>query len=208
VSEREPLWGSGALALAPVIASSFVKTGWPGRISGDQDGRLEDLPVWTSDTGHVPLAAVVSGEKQTELAEAGFVVLSCEPDRDTLCVTYAPTVRRVGRYANEAERTEALAHASLASQLFVARAAQLLLAYQEALQPGAVLSDVQSDLAGRLRALMRTTSEDSVQVDPVQGAPGRHVLAVRLRPPPGILPQPVSLVMGLQLPAEPDERAV
>ena len=201
----EPLWGNGSIAVAVLIANSFARTGWPTHIRGNGDTRIGDLPVWASAGGHIPLAALLSDQKQGELADSGFVVLGCRPNHDAAFVAYAPSVRRAEAYGSADEPDEIRTQLSLPGQLFVARAAHFLLAFQRELSSGARVSDVQTELSSRLRTLLSAgggaDSGDSVQVGRItdEQQPEHDVLEVRLRPPSAVLNEPLNLVMRLMV---------
>lgn len=203
--ETGQLWGGGALAAAAVIAGSFARTGWPTHLHGNGDNRVEGLPVWKTGGGYIPLAAMLPERKQAELSDAGFVVLGCRPNSDQAFVTHAPTVRRAGSYESVDVTDELRTHLSLPSQLFVARAAQFLLAFQSGITQGANIEHVKSELSSRLIKLFSASGhaleDDAVYVEHVaqEQFPEHEVLEVRLRPPASVLNEPVSLIMRLMV---------
>lgn len=204
--EPSGLWGGGALAVAVLMISSFGRTGWPTHIRGGVDNLVENLHVSKSKQGHIPLAVMLSEHKQAELADSGFLVLGCRPNRDEAYVAHAPTVQRPGLYESPDATDARRAHLSLPSQLFVSRAAQFLLAYQSQMEAGTPIEHVRIDLADRLRGLMAASGgqmpEDAVELLPVtrDGLELENILAVRLHPPAAIVDENVSLVMQLQIP--------
>ncbi len=201
--ETGELWGGGALAVAAVIAGSFARTGWPTHLHGNGDNRIEGLPVRKTAGGHAPLAAMLPERKQNELADAGFVVLGCRMNSDQAFVTHAPTVRRAGTYDSVEAGDEMRSHLSLSSQLFVARAAQFLLAFQKDVAPGTHFEQVRTELSSRLVKLFgasgQTVPADAVNVEhvPQDQFPDHELLEIRLRPPTSVLNEQVSLVMRL-----------
>src|SRR5690606_39029466 len=154
---------------------------------------VENLPLRPDPRGAVPLAAVLSDERQADLAEAGFVVVGCRPNRDAAFVVHAPTVHRSTRYDEPGAHAEARAHAALPTQIFLSRAAQFLVAFQAELAVGADADSIRADLEGRLRALMGEAGGevpvDAVTVEPV----GSDQLVIRLRPPSAVFENSVSL---------------
>ena len=208
--ETSHLWGGGTLVVAAAIAGSFAQTGWPTHLTGAAGNRIENLPIWKSKAGAIPLAALISERKQGELAEAGFVVLGCKQNHDAAFIARAPTAFRPPVYESDETTAEARVHAMLASRLFVARAAHSLLVIQNEIASGASLAEAQAEVEARLRAFLSTggqaAPEDAVTVEHMAEAnlPDHEVLAVRLRPPASVLGQQVSLVMGIQVPKEPD----
>jgi predicted component of type VI protein secretion system len=166
---------------------------------------LEDLPVWASSQGHIPLAAMVPRDKLSELSKAGFVVLGCEKNNDTLHLARAQTVSRPEAHEDHLAAMEAKVHVALASQLFVARAAHFLYLLQQDLEPSDDINQVQADVEERLRTFMsapkRRVPADAVTLQPVETPmPTQQLFAVRLRPPRYILDREISLVLGLQVP--------
>lgn len=206
LKEAGHLWAGGALAVAVAMAASFAETGWPTRLNGPGQAAVEDLPIWNSSAGAIPLAALLSEQKQDELRDAGFTVLGCRPNHDAAYIAEAATVHRPDRYEDPAATAEARAHDTLACRLFVARAAHFLLMLQEEVADGGSLAEVQADVAERLQSFLATSGhgvpDESVYVEHVAEASTAEyeMLAVRLRPPPAVLSPPVSLVLGLQVP--------
>ena len=201
----EPLWGNASVAVAVLIANSFARTGWPTHLRGNGENRIEDLPVWPSAGGHIPLAALLPEQKQGELADSGFVVLGCRPNHDAAFIAYAPSVRRAEAFGSADEPDEIRTQLSLPGQLFVARAAQFILAFQRELPRGAGVAAVQSDLSARLRTMLSAGGDadtgDSVHVGRIADGerPEHDVLEVRLRPPAAVLNEPLDLVMRLMV---------
>lgn len=205
LEEEEGLWGSGALAVGVIAARSFVDTGWPTHL-GDYD--VGNLPVQPGRGGRSPLAALLPGSKQSELARSGFVVLGGRSNHDAIRIMHAPTVRKPETYDDPAAMAEARAHASLPCRLFVARAAHYLLTLQDNVPVGASVDVVQREIAGAMRSFLGVTEADAedkrVTVEHVTNVdlPEHELLAVRLRPPSAVLDREVRLVMGLQVEKE------
>ena len=207
VDEPEGLWGSGALAVGVAAAQSFVDTGWPTHLT---DYAVEDLPIQPGRGGHSPLAALLPGSKQSELARAGFVVLSAKPNHDAVQIAHAPMVQQPETYDDPAATAEARVHASLPCRLFVARAAQHLLTVQDEIEGGRAIEAVQEQVAVAMRSFLGVEDEPAddapqhVTVDHVTTVdlPEHELLAVRLQPPRAALPKSVRLVMGMQVHAE------
>lgn len=203
--EAGQLYGGAALAVAIVMASSFVKTGWPTHLQGNGEYVIDNLPVRTTGGGSTPLAALLSETKQSDLADAGFVVLGSRRNHDAAYIVYAPTSRYTDTYDTAVATEEARAHNSLPSQLFVSRAAHFLLVFQNEITPGTGIADVEAELTSRLKSLLGTVGESlpdgAVSVDhlPEAQLPDHDVLRIRLRPPRSVLNKPVDLVMALQV---------
>lgn len=204
VEEAEGLWGSGALAVGVAAARSFTETGWPTHLT---DYPIDDLPIQPGRGGHSPLAALLPGSKQSELARAGFVVLGGKPDHDAVRIVHAPMVQKPETYDDPVAASEARVHASLPCRLFVARAAHYLLALQDGLAPGTPVEAAQAEVEGAMRAFLGVPAEAAEDEDPhvtvdhvtTVDLPEHELLAVRLRPPSSVLKPTVRLVMGLQV---------
>ncbi len=205
LTEAEGLMGHGALAVALAAAHSFADTGWPTHLA---DYPIEDLPVQTVRGGQSPLAALLPGSKQSELAQAGFIVLGGKPNHDAIQVVHAPMVRRPDTYDDPDASAEARAHASLRCRLFVARAAHHLLVLEDALEPGDSVEAVQRELTEAMASFMGVPvpEEDdeapAVFVEHVTTVelPDHELLAVRLQPPSSVIRPQVRLVMAVQVP--------
>ena len=207
--EEESLMGGGALAVALAAAHSFADTGWPTHLD---EYPIEDLPTQAVRGGQSPLAALLPGSKQSELARAGFIVLGAKPNHDAIRIVHAPTVRRPDTYDDPGASAEARAHASLRCRLFVARAAHHLLNIQDELEPGDTVEAVQRELIEAMALFMGVPvpegeggEEDEIPAVSVEHVtnvdlPEHELLAVRLQPPPAVMQPGVRLVMGLQVP--------
>ena len=203
--EEGHLWGGGALAVAVVMAAGFERTGWPTHVRGNGDNRIGNLPVWKTAAGHSPLAALLPERKQSDLADAGFVVLGSRANHDAVYVAHAPTIRDSGAYETAEAADEVRAHNSLPCQLFVARIAQFMLTFQSDIAPGTEIGDIESDLSRRLNTLLSAPGvpapEGAVSIDHLSdtGLPDHEIFTIRLQPPRSILDESVSLVMHLQV---------
>ena len=213
IDESEGLWGGAALAVGALAAQSFADTGWPTHLA---NYAVENLPVQPGRGGHSPLAALLPGSKQSELARAGFVVLSAKPNHDAVRITHVSMVQRPETYDDPAATAEARAHASLPCRLFVARAAHHLLAVQDEIEESRAVASVQHQVASAMRSLLgvdREPVDDApphVTVEHVTNVdlPEHELLAVRVQPPATVLDKRVRLVMGVQVRAEaPSEAA-
>lgn len=212
--EDDGLLGGGALAVGVAAAQSFVDSGWPTHL---QEHPIEALPVRSGPGGTSPLAALLPGSMQSQLARAGFVVLSGKANRDAVRVSHAPMVHDPGTYDDPDAAAEARAEASLPCQLFVARAAHHLLEVEKGLDLSASLTEIREEVAAAMAAFLNVpvpeeaSEEDTdaeVGTQPVSiehvadvELPNQEVVAVRLRPPDDILAGNVRLAMALRVPA-------
>lgn len=213
IQEDEGLRGSGALAVGVAAAQSFVESGWPTHL---EEYPIEDLPVQKVRGGQSPLAALLPGSKQSELARAGFIVLGARPDHDAIRVVHAPMVRRPDTYDDPDASAEARAHASLPCRLFVARAAHYLLLLKAGIEPGPSIDALREEITAAMASFLGVSvpeepgadgedeeaEERAISVEHVTNVnlPDHELLAIRLRPPKPVLSPRVQLVMGVQVP--------
>ena len=211
---EEGLWGGGAIAVGVAAAQSFVDTGWPTHLN---EYTVENLSVQSGPGGTSPLSTLLSGSMQSELARAGFTVLSGEANRDRLRVTRVPTVQEPGTYDDPDAAAEARAEASLPCRLFAARAAHQLLEIEKDLDVSRSLTALREEIAATMAAFLNLpvpeeaseedtdaeVGEQPVSVEHVTDVelPDQEVLAVRLRPPDSILEPNVRLAMALRIPS-------
>lgn len=88
------VWGGGALIVAIGLAGLFADAGWRLQFSGLHAGpKIDRLPLWNHGPreGLHPLEVLVPSDKQAELSEAGFVILSTRANDDGVFVATAPT---------------------------------------------------------------------------------------------------------------------
>ena len=98
-AEREAVgdlavWGDGALLVALALAGLFAEAGWGLQFSGLHAGpKIERLSLWDHGPreGLHPLEILIPSDKQAELSEAGFLVLSSRANDDGAYVASAPT---------------------------------------------------------------------------------------------------------------------
>jgi type VI secretion system protein ImpC len=89
------LWGGGALLVAVGLATLFAEAGWRLQFSGlHAVPKIEGLPLWNHGPGEGfhPLEILIPADKQAELTEAGFIVLSSRSNDDGAYVASAPTL--------------------------------------------------------------------------------------------------------------------
>lgn len=203
--ETGHLWGNATLATTAAVARSFAQTGWPTHFMGTSHS-LENLPLWKSRQGHTPLSVLIPDARLAEFSKGGFGVLGGKVNHDALYVARAMTVCQPEAYEDLMAATEARIHVTLGCTLFVARAAQHLLAVQATLTPGASLEQAQKEVTAGMRMFFHTEGQtvppDAVEVQAVDesGVDEQDLLAIRLKAPRYVLERPVSLVMGLPVP--------
>lgn len=213
IPDDDGLLGGGALAVGVAAAQSFVDSGWPTHL---QDHPIEALPVQSGGGGTSPLATLLPGSMQSQLARAGFIVLGGKANRDALRVTHAPMVHEPGTFDDPDAAAEARAEASLPCQLFVARAAHHLLDVEKDLDLESSLTAIREDVAAAMASFLNVpvpeeASEEETEADVGQQPvsvehvtdvelPNQEVVAVRVRPPDDILAPNVRLAMALRVP--------
>jgi len=214
LTEGKGLFGCGALAVGAVAAQSFAETGWPTHLT---DHTLGGLPVQSGSTGASPLSALLPGSMQSELARAGFTVLSGESNRNTLHVAQSPSVHEPGTYDEPSAAAEARAEASLPCRLFAARTAHRLLEVEESLDASRPIDALRQEVASAMASFLGVpvpeivdeeeadveVGEQPISVEHVTDAdlPNQEVLGVRIRPPDDLLSPNVRLAMVLRLPS-------
>lgn len=114
------LWGNSAYAFASRVTNSFADYGWCTSIRGVESGGLvEDLPTHTfrTDEGDVamkcPTEVALSGRREKELADAGFIPLVHYKGRDYAVFTGAQSTNKPKTY----NKSDATANARISSQL-------------------------------------------------------------------------------------------
>lgn len=88
------LWGGGVLLVTLGLAGLFAEAGWRLQFRGLHAGpKIERLPLWNHGPGEGfhPLEILIPTDKQAELSEAGFLVLSARANDDGAYVASAPT---------------------------------------------------------------------------------------------------------------------
>ncbi len=197
INEDQFLWGGASVATAAIITRRFTETGWPTLITGRGDHQLEELPLWNSSKGPIPLSATWSSGKQGELADEGFTVLGCLPGNDYVYLQQAPTASRFRTYEDEEMTRKARALRYLDAQLFISGIVHFLLREQSALTGAIPASDAGDVLEKKLRSLMGITDDPdadryaSVTIASDGETNENGVLDVSVQSPPSILKEPV-----------------
>ncbi len=203
LEEAGALWGGSALLAALALADAFARTGWPTHLTG---GEVADLPLHDTERGKTPLATLLPEAKAVELAEAGFVVFTGEPNRDRVRLAHAPNLWKPVLYDDVEKTAQAAAHATLGCALFADRIAHRMLALPAELDPAASLEEKQREVIEALRRFLGAPAsdvpEDAVTAEPVPDAEieGHDLLAVRVHPPPYVLAHPVHIAAALPVP--------
>jgi len=187
------LWGNPAWAVAALAARSVARTGWPTELTGPEDGALAGLDLWPAapDGGpeaQIPLEAALPEPVATDLAENGFLPLTCRPNRDSLYVLRAPSAARPMRYGDEAATAEGRAMARLPYTLLAARVADAV-GRHRARHPEADPGRAAAGLEAFLRGLVGGTGPGAgAEARAVPGEPGAGAaVEVTVRTGPAVL---------------------
>jgi len=128
--DRDPsyLWGRGIWAIGERLASSYARTGWGVRVTGqDEDDVVADLPVRLTRlrTGEIvpaPLETVLSERRALEFSQSGVIALLCRRGGDAAFMATAPTVHR-SVSAGATQSSAEARRSSLPFAMFVAQVA-------------------------------------------------------------------------------------
>jgi type VI secretion system protein ImpC len=121
--DEDYLWGNAAFAFASRLTGSFAQSGWCANIIGPKaGGRVADLPVHVyQDDGHEvakpPVEVLLTGLRDFQLAEAGFIPLVMHKDRDDAVFFSAQSVQKPKFFGISKEGKEAEFNYRLSTQL-------------------------------------------------------------------------------------------
>ena len=156
------LWGSPVWAVTSLVTGSHVRTGWPTEITGLEDGCMEDLPIHEvpgdgARTVRIPLESYVPDKLARDMAEVGFIPLSCPPEGDCAYLFRAPVLHRPPNYSREDATTKSRLMATLPYQMLASRVADMLSRSKAALAGGASADEVKRTLQAMLLVLIADT---------------------------------------------------
>lgn len=201
VEGGERLWGGGALLIGAAMAAAHAERGWPTASAGQAVG---DLPVRTTRMGAMPLAAAFGDSVLDDLARAGLLGFS-GPLRTDRAVLGPPATAAVPADTSGDARARATLPAAVFSALASHRALTIG-ADCAGLEPDAALAEIDR----RFRAFLRddggaAVAEEAVTVQHLEEheTEASHTFGVRLRPPRTVLPHPVGVVFGVEVPKAP-----
>lgn len=131
------LWGNAAYAFASVIMRAFVESCWFADIRGfergsDSGGLVTGLPVdsFTTDRAGIGLKTstevVITGDREGELSELGFVPLSACPGTEYSAFFSNASVHKPQKFADEAANANAVMSSMLQYVLCASRFAHYL----------------------------------------------------------------------------------
>jgi type VI secretion system protein ImpC len=106
------LWGNAAFALAGRMTESFARYGWYNAIVGPTSGgTVPNLPLHQYEaTGQyhtkIPTETLISEDMDVDLCNFGFIPLVMRKGSDNAAFFDAPSVKRVGKFADTPEGKE------------------------------------------------------------------------------------------------------
>lgn len=184
--EDELLWGNPAWLLATLVAQSLAKYHWPTEITGLKNGSIGNLHVHETTTKNgretqIPLRALLSEQLIEDLAEAGFMALACQPDRDDAYLFRAPCVHRPRFYQDPEVYQASRLMSKLPYQLLTASVVDAVLRHRNALPGGASPEETARSYEQMLRSLVARTGQGSgVTTGLEQGPQGGRLLTLNI----------------------------
>ncbi|HEX4963762.1 MAG TPA: type VI secretion system contractile sheath large subunit [Thermoanaerobaculia bacterium] len=204
----QPLWGSGAYALAAVLVQGFAAGGVSFPLAGEA-ARLADL----SET---PVEVPLPDAKILELSRLGLALLTAARGETAAHFPSLPTLHAPKRYVQDEATRNAVMVATLPYQAFAGAAAHVLQEIAHETGGGLAPEDVKRRFEEGLRAFLagagtepapepETATEPAtpaieVEVQPHAEDPGIWEVIVRLRPKFRISGGEVDLVLGSAVP--------
>jgi type VI secretion system protein ImpC len=207
---NQPLFGSGAIALATAVLQAYADSGLKLPISGfGSPGALANLPLRLVKVGKTepvafPLEVMLGDNRTLDLAQSGFAPLLARAGEDTACFPAAPTFHQPARYDQEEATRASFRAATLAYQLFAGMAAHALDGLARRVG-GASQVDIMQKVQDGLLAFLGTAGEpakpEEVTVEITVNQENPHLLdvAVRLRPSFPLGGGPADLMLGTQV---------
>ncbi len=96
------VWGNAAYAFGACVAKAYRESGWCGMICGpDGDGLIEGLSASGSDWEKIPVDTLVYAERETELADLGFIPVVYYQSRDEASFYSSQSCRKPPLYDSE-----------------------------------------------------------------------------------------------------------
>lgn len=202
VTDADLVWATGAVTAAATVARSIADTGWPTAMAGHLHGRLPGFATAqggkSGDKKFGPSDTLMPQPKIEELAVVGVNAALGQRDHDDVILWNGLTAAQL----HGADHT-ALLEVSLPYQLFATRLSTLLLALKPHLSPSnaeGAAALVTTHLCDWLGFKEQPGPDQlCVQVEPLEGPGSPLQLAVRVTPPPNILPGGVPVVLGYKL---------
>lgn len=205
---RDYLWGNAAFAFATRLIDSFAEYRWCPNIIGIQGGGVvKDLPVACFQSTSIAVAAKISTEvlitetSEYELAEEGFIPLTCTHDYGVACFFSGNSVRKIPEHfpdtpEGQAHEISEQLGAQLPYLLIICRIAHYIKVLQrEALGMDKEKQQIRDELMHWLGQYV--TQDDTPQpgiraqrplrwaelnIDDVMGRPGWYSVHIKIRP--------------------------
>jgi predicted component of type VI protein secretion system len=202
ITDKDFLWGTGALAGAVTVARSVADTGWPTAMAGYVHGRIEGFKTARGgkkgDKKFGPTDTDLPQPKIEELAVAGVNAAVGIRDHDDALVWNGLTAARPQRMD-----PDALLEVSLPYQLFATRMSMLLFELKphlSGMSPEKMKGFVATHVHDWLQLEGKVEAEKmSVQTRPSEQEPGAIELAVTVTPPQSVLPGAIPVVLGYRV---------
>jgi len=202
MTEKDLVWGSGALAAGCTIAQSVAKNGWPTAMAGYVHGRLEGFKQVQGgkkgDKTFGPADTQLVQAKIDELGVAGVNAVVAVRDHEDVLVWNGLTAARPDRAEHNA-----LLEVSIPYQLFAGRLSALLFSLKRhlaGLAPEQVVPVVNQHIRHWVSFEGEQAEENvCVQARKAEDNPAVVELAVTVTPPPTVLPGGIPVVMGYRI---------
>lgn len=200
------LWGNAAFAFATRLTESFAKYRWCPNIIGPQSGgAIEDLNLHTYESmgqlqSKVPTEVLISGRREFELAEQGFIALAMRKCLDNAAFFSANSVQKPKYFGNTQEGKAAELNHKLGTQLPYIFMINRFAHYIKVLQRENIGSwksreELQSELSNWIRQYVsdqqnpsadvrsrRPLRKAEIAVEDVEGEPGWYRLGISIVP--------------------------
>lgn len=186
------LWGSPVWAVASLVTQSHVRTGWPTEITGMEDGCFEDLPIHEvqgdgARSVRIPLSSYVPDKLARDLAEVGFIALTCPPEGDSAYLFRAPVLHRPEHYSSEQANEKSRVMSTLPYQMLASRVVDMLSRSKAALAGGASASEIKGALQAILMVLLADTGPGAGAAVELRQEGSQLLADLRIRTGAGVL---------------------
>lgn len=180
------LWGDPVWPLAVSVARSFAASGWPTEITGQDEGRIEDLPLRTDPRGRqLAIEYLLSQDDVRDLSHNGIIALGAAPNTDSAFISFAPTIFRTDKDEGRNRNT-----GSFPYQLMVARFLGVLALHKgplTKLSSGRELQERLESAFGEIIADSGAGASVEANVQPSSGGASGFDVVLKLRTGRGVL---------------------
>jgi type VI secretion system protein ImpC len=197
----QPLWGSGAYALAAVLAQGFAAGGVSFPLAGEA-ARLADI----AGIAEAPVEVPLPDAKILELSKLGLAPLTAARGETAAHFPSLPTLHAPKRYMQDEATRNAAMVATLPYQAFAGAAAHALQDLAREIGGGLAAEDVKRRFEEGLLVFLASAEPEPVaeevvvEVQPDAEDPGIWEVIARLRPKFQISGGEVDLVLGSAVP--------